>query len=245
MTNPSRLLRSASLLTLAFLVTAGCASDPKRIRLTDDPMDVQLAALRTRKGLTVDETRLLYGYFARTRFELVEGPPPRFAGLTVGELIEEQRGWEQSHADLIAEGQHRDSDWKARVDRMVREMDSAVAVRIVDVSDPKTQDSAVGHRRSVVVRLAIENVGTRTVTDVQGSVRFVDVYDRELFDCTVALKEELPPGESVERLLQLECAPAIKQETRIRQVRLQDTKTSWEPRMILFEDGGVLAVSDE
>ena len=218
-------LRAASLAALAIVALAGCSADPKRIRLTNDPLDVQIAALRTRKGLTVEETRLLYGYFARSRFEAVEGPPPQFAGRTVGELIAEQRSWEQSHADLIAKGQQRDSEWKARVEQVQREMASTLAVRIVDVKDPETQPEH-GHSREVVVRLAIENVGTRTVTSVEGDVRFSDVYDRDLFDCTVTLQEALPPGESVERLVHLGCAPAYDQETRVRQVRLLDTKTA-------------------
>jgi hypothetical protein len=245
MPNLTRILHVTSLLVLALLVTAGCSADPKRIRLTDDPLDVQLAALRTRKGLTVEETRLLYGYLARSRFESVEGPRPQLAGRTVGELITEQRNWEQTHADLIAKGQQRDSEWKTRVGQIQREMESVIVIRVVEVNDPENQEPARGHGRDVVVRLAIENVGTRTVAQVEGAVRFADVYGRELLECSVTLKETLPPRESVERLLHLECAPAFDQETRVRQVRLQDTKNAWEPRMILFEDGGVLAISDE
>ncbi len=243
-TPPFSISRTA-VVALLILATTGCSADPKKIRLTDAPPDAQLASLRLAKGLTVDETRLLYGYFARIRLESVEGVPPNLSGRTVGELIDEQRRWEQSHADLIAERQRHDSDWRARANQVVREMETALSVRIVDIRDPDATEATHGSQRSVIVRLAIENVGNRTIIEVEGAVRFSDVYGRDLFDGTVVLREPLPPGEAVERVLLVDCVPFMDQETHVRQVRLADTRAAWEPRLIRFEDGGVLAMSDE
>jgi len=237
-----RSLRSTIALLVA-LAALGCGGDPKQIRIGAGPPEAVLAQLEHRKGLTVEETRLLHGYFARTRLDVIEGTAPDVTGRTVGELIAEQRSWEQANARVIAERRHQATEWKARAGRVVAEMENALSVQVLESRDAESSGS--GHQRSLVVKLQVENVGNRSIAELEGAVRFADVYGRDLFDGPVRIREPIPPGERIERALLLDCAPFMDQETRVRQVRLADTKAVWEPRLIRFEDGGVLTLPDE
>jgi hypothetical protein len=232
-------------LLLAVVVAGACSSDPKQIRLAGGSPDSVLAILQDRKGLSVEETRLMYAYAARMRMESVESSPPDLAGRTVGELIEEQRHWENTNAEAIASGQRHASEWKSRVASVVREMDENVTVRVLEKRDPESSVARGNAQRNVVVRLRIENVGTRHITEIEGAVRFTDVYDRDLFDCSATIREPLAAGETIERVVEIGCTPFMDQERSMRHVRLADTKVAWEPRMIRFEDGSTLAPSDE
>ena len=238
-----RPLRTTTLLLLA-LGFPGCAGDPKTIRVGAGPPDAVLAQLEHRKGLTVEETRLLHGYFARTRLDVIEGTAPDVTGRTVGELIEDERRWERSHERVIAERRQAAAEWKARVHMVETEMGHALSVAVLETAD--AQGAGAGARkRGVMVKLQLANVGNRTIVQVEGAVRFADVYGRDLFDGPVLVREAIPAGDRIDRALLLDCAPFMDQETRTSQVRLADTKATWEPRAIHFEDGGVLTLPEE
>lgn len=60
-------------------------------------------------------------------------------------LIDEQRTWE--HADLIAERQQHDADWNAWVAPMTREMETTIAVRILQTRDPDAPENGSPTRK--------------------------------------------------------------------------------------------------
>ena len=240
-----RRVTPAAVLLLALVPgAAGCGGDPKQIRVGAGPPEAVLAQLEHRKGLTVEETRLLHGYFARTRLGFIEGTAADVTGRTVGELIAEQRRWEQEHRTVIAERQQHAAQWKARADGVVAEMEQNVSVRLLETRDAEGE-LAGGAHRSVVVKLELSNRSGRTLSEVEGAVRFTDVWDRDVFDCTVTIREPIVPGETVQRAVLLDCTPFVGQEVRVRQIRLQDTKSAWEPRRVAFEDGTALTMPDE
>ena len=163
----------------------------------------------------------------------------------MGELIEEERAWENAHAEAIAAGQEHARSWKERVAAQTRAMNEALSVQVLETSDIPDDGAPRPSTRRVLARIAIQNQGNREVSEVEGALRFSDVYDRDLFDCSFTLRLALPPGETTRVSQPLDCAPFQDDASIMRKARLPDTKVTWEPRMIRYTDGSVLTVTDE
>lgn len=205
-----------------------------------------LAQLASQKGLTVEETALLHRYLARVRVESADSPePPNLVGRTVGDLITEQRQWETAHAEGIAADRQHASNWKARVSKQMSEMNEALAVTVLESSDVPDSGGDLKQTRSLMVRMTLLNRGPREIAEVEGALRYSDVYGRDLFDGSLTIREPLPPGETVERSHYLDCVPFMDNAGPMQRARLADTKVIWEPRSIRYSDGTALAISDE
>lgn len=228
-------------LTVAWV---GCG-DPKSTRLAGDDPDSVLIQLASRKGLTVEETGLLHRYLARVRMEAADSPEPvHLAGRKVGELIVDQRGWEMAHAVAIAEGQNQAATWKERAAAQVRAMNGVLGVRVIETSSfpDSGEDRPVPN---LLVRVALANLSAREIDEVEGALRYSDVYGRDLFDCSITIREQLPPGETIERVHHGRPVPFMDDPGLMWRVRLQDTRVTWDPRLIRFTDGTIMTVTDE
>lgn len=224
------------------LALASC-SDPKRVRFASETPDAVLAQLQGRRGLSVEETRLLYAYVARTRIDVVEGTGPGLAGRSVGEVIAEERAWEQGHAEAIAGAQLHASRWRERNAQAQRLMTDVLAVRVWEAVDVDSQ--IAGAHRQLRLRLGLSNGGERDIAAFEGTVRFTDVYGRELFECPVHVAELFASGEDTERIVFVQCVPSPGLEDRVWHVRLADTKMTWDPYVVRFKNGEELTVPDE
>jgi hypothetical protein len=237
----ARHVGTAAMLALA-LALASC-SDPKRVRFASETPDAVLAQLQGRKGLSVDETRLLYAFVARTRIDVVEGTGPPLAGRTVGEVIAEERAWEQAHAEAIAGAQLHSSRRKERQAEAQRSMTDVLTVRVWEAIDVAEQ--APGTPRQLRLRLGLSNGGARDIVAFEGTVRFTDVYGRDQFECPVHVAELFAAGEDTERMVFVQCVPSPGLEDRVWHVRLADTKMTWDPYVVRFKNGEELTVPEE
>jgi hypothetical protein len=246
MPRTQRIIQAAAVLTSLALAAAGCGPNPKSVRVTDGDPDVVLAQIGTMKGLTVEETALLHRRIARVRIEAPDSPePPDLVGRTVGELIEEERTWETVHAEAIAAGQEHARSWKERVAAQTRAMNEALSVQVLETTDIPDDGDPRPSTRRVLARIAIQNQGSREVSEVEGALRFSDVYGRDLFDCSFTLHLGLPRGETTTVSQPLDCAPFRDDASVMRGARLPDTKVTWDPRMIRYNNGTVLTITDE
>jgi len=236
----------ATVLLCMVLFGPGCGSDPRSIRITTDDPQALLARLASVKGLSVEETALLHRRLARLRMESADSPAPlTMAGRTVGQLIAEQRTWEVANMAALAEGQEYAANFRARTAAQTRTMNEALVVRVLETIEPWNPEDVKPSTRRVSARMTFLNLGSRDITEVEGALRFSDVYGRDIFEGSLTLRQTLAPGDTVPWMQDVDCTPFLDDPGPMRGIRLQDTKVVWEPRVIRYSDGTSLAVTGE
>ena len=108
------------LLTVLFL-SFSCRGSIKNKRITEKNQDTIWEEIKDSKDLTVEEVQLFQGYVLRQGLQgIFSGKEPKLpVGKTIGEIIEEQRGWvakqkveEEKQKQLAAEAAAKEEEMR-------------------------------------------------------------------------------------------------------------------------------------
>jgi hypothetical protein len=219
------------LVPILALVGLSACSDIRQKKLTEENREKILSEAGTSKDLTDEEHQMIQGYILRQGIQNVfqGGKPSLPTGITVGEMIEEQRKWvalekaeEEKQKRLAAEIAAKQSD-----------MRNVIGVAIFNLAEREDYIS-----NYVEAGFAYENRSARDVRAFQGHVEFKDVLGNKLEEIQLKVFKPTKAGEKAsvtERLWSESYA--------LRGNKLEDVKIEWKPDKILFADGTSVEVA--
>lgn len=220
---------------LAIVLVALCCScaNVKDKKITEENKAKVLE--EANKKLTPEEYSLLEGYVMRQSMQraienIFQEDKDRLspAGMTIGQMIREQRKWESGQGDEA----QKQKQLVAEVAAKQAEMRNVIGVALLSYSIKKGPFES-GEADSAEVGYAYENRSAKDVRAFQGRIVFFDVLGNELEKVPLRVLTPLKAGEKATVTDDL----MFHHYEELRDKKLSDLKVEWKPRKILFADG--------
>ena len=229
----------AKCLGVLWLVTwAGCAADPRDIVITEETRSNLLESLAEEQGLTVDEVRLLMARELRTTAaEAFGGEAESAVGKTVGEVIAEERAFQDEEAARREQEERLAAEARAREEELATELRSAILLTVSSKDFVPSAPSAGRFSDYVTFRVAYENTSDRDIRAFRGRLRFTDLFGDEIMSSNITIQDPITSGDQGTWDGQVEYNQFITEHVRLRQTDLDDMRVEWLPAGVIFEDG--------
>jgi hypothetical protein len=224
---------------IALMLAVACGGNVKSREITDENKAKIFDEIKQSKDLTVEEVGLLQAYVLRKGLgDALSGKTPELpVGMTIGQMIDDQRTW-------AADQRKRDEEEKLRVARARAEEDAqrkklldAVAVTVFDKG---FQDA--DYQEYVTIRVMYENKSGKDIRGFKGALQFNDLFGAEILPFTISEDESLKAGETKRQGWTLKYNQFIDRHVKLRNTALDNMKVEWKPQIILFSDGTSLEV---
>lgn len=229
----SRIVRVAVLVCLAVFVGA-CRGNVKSTRVTEQNKGTILNDIKDSRDLSVEEVGLLQAFIMRKGLgDALSGKTPELpVGMTIGEMIEDQRKW-------VADSVKREADEKERVARARAEEERQRKVLLealtLTVFDKGFQQA--DYQEYVTVKTMYENKSGKDIRGFKGSIVFNDLFGVEIMPLNISEDNPLRAGESKNTTWTLKYNQFIDKHVKLRNTALESLKIEWKPQIILFADG--------
>jgi hypothetical protein len=231
-----------SLVGVAFLCTclavAACGN-AKNQRVTKENKDSLFQQIKDSQDLTVEEVGLLQAFVLHQGLgDARSGKDPELpVGMTIGEMIDEQRKWN--------EDTKRQQDQEKRRMTKARAEEEAQRVTLRDALTVTVFDKAfqnVAHQDYVTIRVAYENTSGKDIRGFKGVLQFNDLFGAEIVPFTISEDEPLRMGETKRQGWTLKYNQFKDEHVKLRNTVLDNLKIDWKPQIILFSDGTSMEV---
>lgn len=160
---------------LCIVLVASC-SNVKNKKITDENKAIVLEEMKDTKDLTMEEVHLFDGYLLRRG---IKEP----GGMTVGQMIEEQKKYRQDAKVREAEDKADKEKARTELDQKRKALSDTVTVTALE----KTTEKA-GFIETTTLKFSCQNHGGRDVRGFKGTVVFSDLFGEKLTEWP--LKEE-------------------------------------------------------
>jgi len=234
----SRVLRFAGLICLG-LLAIGCSNNVKNTRVTEQNKATVFQSIKDSKDLTVEEVGLLQAFIMRKGLgDALAGKTPELpVGMTIGEMIEDQRKW-------VADATKREADEKERVARARAEEEKQRRV-LLDAITLTVFDKGYSegeYQQYITIKTMYENKSGKDIRGFKGRVQFNDLFGVEIMPFNISEDEPLKARETKRQSWTLKYNQFIDQHVKLRNTPLESLKIEWKPQIILFADGTSLEV---
>jgi hypothetical protein len=228
-----------SLLVIATLTS--CQRDPRSIRITEANKDSYLEELKDLRGLTVEENQLLISYELRRGLGGLLGlEPPQHVGKTVGQILEEQRAFQESAKAAEVEQARLAAEAKAKQDAQAEQLRSSIALAVYEKGFVESNWRANQYKDLVTIECTYENKSSRDIRAFTGTIRFNDLFDRKLFESSITISDPVAAGTRGTWSGGIEYNEFVDEHQALRNTPLENMKVVWLPASILFADGSRL-----
>ena len=226
------MVRNASRIVLTCLVVLGsaCGGHVKDERVTDDNKSTLFEQIKDSHDLTVEEVGLLHAFVMRNGLGDVLAGKTRDlpVGMTVGDMIEDQRAW-------VARQQMKGADdarARAEEERQRKELLQAVTVTVVEkgFKSEEFQDY-------VTINVMYQNKSGKDIRGFKGSILFSDLFEVQITPFTISEDEPLAAGATKRQEWTLKYNQFIDNHVKLRNTSLDSLRIEWKPQVILFADG--------
>lgn len=215
-------LTVSAVLALAFL--SGCSSIENKVVTRSNATTIMAEAT---KKLPTDKAELL----RKALFDTGEVP----SGMTVGQLIEQQR---KLNAEEVVEKAREDklaAEESEKSRRMIKQMRESLTVTLYD-AQPKG-----GNFPYLAAKFAYKNTSGKDIRAFEGKIAFNDVLGNRLCEMDLNVLAPVKAGTTGEKLEEL----FFVAYGHLRDKKLDDLKIEWRPSKILFADGTVESEFDD
>lgn len=228
----------AGLLMVALVFTMACAKDPHKLKITEQNKNNFMDSIKDSKQLTVEETRLLLGYQIRNAAaQAFGGRPESMVGKTVGDLINEQRQFEEG-AKKDAKGQKRlAEEAKAKEETAAAELRKTVNLSVYDKSYRPADPEAGSYQDYVVIKCAYENTSGKDIRAFRGKLRFADLFGSEIYQSGLTISDPIKAGAKATWIGSIKYNRFIDEDVKLRNTDLKDMRVEWLPLSVIFADG--------
>jgi len=237
----SQLLAVALVAVLGLGVLTACAKDPKQLRITEANKETFLDELKPMKGLTFEESGLLFQHALRKGMGEAFGQrEPSPVGKTVGDLIAAERARQEKEKKETDEQERLAREAKAREEALEAELRKALAFTVF-AKDFLDADAMAGRYSGVIIiRCAYENLSGKDVRAFTGTLRFTDLFGKEVFSSGLTISDPVSAGEKAKWTGTIEFNQFSDEHRRFRDAELANLKVVWMPKQVLFADGSKL-----
>jgi hypothetical protein len=231
--------RSASgiLLTGFLLLTAACAGDVKNMRVTEANKTTVFDEIKNSKSLTVEEVGLLQAFVLRKGFggALAGEPTALPVGLTIGQMIEDQRQWVIEDNRRKADAEERIAQARTAEAQQRKALLDAMKLTVVEKGFQRTKD-----QEFITIDVMYENKSGKVIRGFTGAIQFKDLFGTEITPFTINEDEPLAAGATRHQGWSLKYNQLADKHMELRNTALYDMKVEWQPQTIVFADGTTL-----
>jgi hypothetical protein len=229
-----------SIVIAALLFAAlSCSRDVHSYKITDEKKAFE--EIKDRKGLTVDEGRLLYAAAIRSNMgQALGGKASGLVGKTVGEVIDEQRKLETDEKARSAEQERLAVEAKAKQDARAAELRGTLTLSVFRKLFVPSNPMGGRYSDYVSISCAYQNKSAKNIRAFTGEIAFTDLFGKEIFSSNVTISDPVKAGATGQWEGSIEFNQFIDSHRRLRDTELKDMKIVWSPKSIIFEDGSVI-----
>lgn len=226
-------------LALALVLSlAACSGDPKQVRVTEANQDKVLEEVKDAKGLTVDESRMLFAFLMRRTLAagLGQSPPP-IAGKTVGDLIADQRAFEEDAKKRDAAQAKLATEARAKEDAIAAELRKALTLTVFEKGFIPSDAMAGRYHNLITIKCAYENTSGKDIRAFTGAVRFTDLFDKPVFETSLTVANPIKAGAKATWSGSIDYNQFTDSHRSLRNAELANMKVVWLPKSIIYADG--------
>jgi hypothetical protein len=156
-------------------------------------------------------------------------------GMTIGEMISEQRKWTQDENKRQEEEKQRAVRARAEEEQQRKALLDAVTLTVYE----KGFQSA-DYQDYVVIRVMYENKSGKDIRGFKGVIQCNDLFGAEIMPVNISEDGPLKAGETRRQSWTLKYNQFIDRHVKLRNTEFANMKFEWKPALILFVDGTTL-----
>lgn len=219
----------------AFLLCS-CSRNVKNRTLSAKDIDNEVTSIKESEQLSNEEMQLLISFVSRLKISAELRGTPFPEDMTVGQMIDDQRAWEENINRKRADMDRR-SENDAKEDTLVADQ----LRKIVDVEVYKKRLSKADSRINqyddyLIFGCVIRNLGGKNINRFIGSLVFNDMSDREITRTAFRYDKLLLPGKAIDWELKKKYNDFIEGDVKLANTELRDMKVVWMPEKIIYND---------
>jgi hypothetical protein len=232
-----RQLRTGVLI-VSLLFTLACTKDPHKLKITEQNKNNFMDSIKESKRLTVDEARLLLAYQMRDAAGQAFGRSQQsIVGKTVGDLIDEERRFEEG-ARKDAQSQERlAAEAKAKEEAVAVELRKTVNLSVYEKSYRPADTDAGTYQDYIVIKCAYENTSGKDIRAFRGKVRFTDLFGREIYESGLTISDPIKAEAKATWTGSIKYNQFIDEDVKLKNTDLKDMRAEWLPQSVIFADG--------
>lgn len=223
---------------LFVLVLVGCSGPKDKIVPADmGTWDTELKSSVDK--LTDEDKKLFLGFVVRAKLGEVFGGNGIEEGLTIGKAIDKQKEWIEERKQKEEESRLLKEQIEAERAALRKQVDDLLTVAILQLK--LVEESYIKNQH---FEIGFQNKGKKDILGIKGSIKFIDIFDKEVGAVGFSYDDGLAAGASgtwhgVRSYNQF--MPA-----HIAVANLEEGKytTRFEPEMIVFTDGTKLQIKE-
>jgi hypothetical protein len=223
-----------------------CSKDPRTVRVTEANKDRFVEEIKDFKGLTVDESRLLFAFLMRHNLASGLGKtPPSLVGKTVGNLIAEQRTFETDAKKREEEQVRLAAEARAKEDALAAELRKAISLTVFEKRFLGSDAMAGRYQDYITTKCVYENTSGKDIRAFNGSVRFTDLFDKPILESSLTITDPIKAGAKATWNGSINYNQFIDSHQSLRNTDLKDMKVVWIPKSIIYADGSRVGSTEQ
>ncbi len=223
---------------LLVLCLGACSKDPRTIRVTEANKGSLVDEIKDLKGLTVDESRLLFAFLVR--HDLAAGlgqTPPSLVGKSIGDLIADQRMFEADAKKREADQARLAAEAKAKEEARAAELRQAINLTVFQKGFLESDPMAGRYQDYITIKCAYENTSQKDIRAFNGTVRFTDLFGKLVFESGLTISDPIKAGAKATWTGSIEYNQFTESHRSLKNADLKDMNVVWIPKSIIFADG--------
>ena len=225
----------ATLFALTFVV-AGC-SDPKNKVIPSDMSKWDTDLKPAVEKLSEEEKKLFAGYVMRAKMGEVFGGKGVAEGTTIGQGIEQQKKWVQEQEAKEAEQRALKEKVEKERAALKQQINGAVTVAVVDLHLRKGSMESGDFEDKQIIKLALENKGQKDIAGIKGTIKFIDIFDKEVGSISFGYDDGIKAGATASWSGSRRYNQFLEEHKAIANLQPGKYRTVFEPEAIVYVDG--------
>ncbi|MFB3884709.1 MAG: hypothetical protein ACE144_05745 [Thermodesulfobacteriota bacterium] len=226
-----------AVLLICSLLAVSCPENVKNKKITEETMEKDMQAIRDSKQLSDEETRLLAAYIVRSKLGSIFGGVGLPKDKTVGQMIDEQRNWEEEQKLKEAERTRLAEEAAKEEARLTEQLRKTVEVAIYKKNFSPSDWRSGQYEDYILLGFVFKNLTEKDLRGFTGTVIFNDIFDKEICKTSLSYDEIILAGKSVRWEGQKRYNKFMDEDRKLANTDLKNLKIIWTPEKVLFTDG--------
>lgn len=222
----------------ALLITTVACSSPKSLKITEANKDSVLEDIKSESGFTVEEVQLLAARQLRVKMAAATGQTgPAWVGQTLQQIIDDERRLRDDEKAKQLEADRLAAEAKAKEAALAEELRQTLALSVFDKAFRASNPYAGEYEDFIILKCAYENKSAKGVRAFRGSVRFADLFDKEIAEVNLTVDDPIAAGSKDTWTGTIKYNQFVDWHKALRNADLANMKITWVPKSIIFDDG--------
>jgi hypothetical protein len=233
-----RLAVAAPVVLMTLIAFAACASDPHKLKVTEQNKNSFMESIKDSKAFTVDEVRMLVAYQMRNAVAGVFGADQSSAvGKTLGQIIDEERHFEEKQKKDLQSQERLADETRAKEEARAAELRKAINLSVYAKSFRESDPMAGSYEDLIVLKCAYENTSGRDIRAFRGKLRFNDLFGSKIYESGLTVSDPVSAGAKATWVGSIKYNQFLEPDVKFRNTDLKDMRVEWLPISIIFADG--------